>query len=78
MKELSLLLVVITIYHTCKRFFHLNAGYTVSVHTRKLNTLVLLTLTSAEESTTCILHEGVHTLGGLYAVVERIPADIAR
>ena len=42
-------------------FVLLNAGYTVSVRGTVLNVLVLLTLASAGESLTCILHEGTHT-----------------
>ena len=38
----------------------LNARYTVSTCRARVNVLVLLTLTLAEESLTCTLHEGIH------------------
>ena len=39
-----------------------HAGYTVSLRRTRLNVFFLLTLASAGESPTCILHEGTHPI----------------
>ena len=42
-------------------FVPLIAGYTVSVRRTRLHVSVPLTVALAEESPTCILHEGIRT-----------------
>ena len=42
-------------------FVPLNAGYTVSARSTRLNVLVLLTPALARESPTSVLHEGIRT-----------------
>ena len=47
------------ICHKISVFVPLNAGFGVSVRRTRLNVLVLLTLASAGESPTCVLHEDI-------------------